>query len=163
MVAAAAAKPSTPAGRRRDLTAKEKALALLDKRDYSRAELLRKLAEKDFDEAEATEAVDRLVELGFVDDARYAPIIVRHYAAKGYGPQRVRQELQKRGIPKELWDEALAEMPEQDDTLDRLIRSKLGGKEPSKENLSRVSAALQRRGYGWQEIREAIERLNIEE
>ena len=89
--------------------------------------------------------------------------MVRHYAAKGYGERRVRDELYRRGVPKELWDEALAEMPEQDDTLDRLIRSKLGGKEPSKENLSRVSAALQRRGYGWQEIREAIERLNIEE
>ncbi len=75
------------------MTAKERALALLNRRDYSRAELIRKLTEKGASEAEATDAVDRLVELGFVDDARYAPILVRHYAAKGYGAQRVRQEL----------------------------------------------------------------------
>ena len=66
------------------MTAKERALALLDRRDYSRAELLKKLLAKGEEEAEATAAVERLAELGFVDDARYAPIVVRHYAAKGY-------------------------------------------------------------------------------
>ena len=65
--------------------AKLKALSLLDRRDYSRAELLRKLTEKGFDAAASETALDRLTELGFVDDARYAPIVVRHYAAKGYG------------------------------------------------------------------------------
>ena len=144
------------------MTAKEKALQLLDCRDYSRAELLRKLAEKDFDEAEAAEAVERLAELGFVDDARYAPILVRHYAAKGYGPQRVRQELQKRGIPKELWDEAMAQMPQQDDAVDRLLRSRLKSVPPDRDELRRASAFLQRKGYGWDEIRAAIERYNSE-
>ena len=143
--------------------ARNRALRLLDKRDYSRKMILDKLTEKGISPADAEEAADWLCSVGLVDDRRYAGLVVRHYAAKGYGERRVRDELYRRGVPKELWDEALAEMPEQDDTLDRLIRSKLGGKEPSKENLSRVSAALQRRGYGWQEIREAIERLNIEE
>ena len=143
--------------------ARNRALRLLDKRDYSRKMLLDKLTEKGISPADAEEAADWLCSVGLVDDRRYAGLVVRHYAAKGYGERRVRDELYRRGVPKELWDEALAEMPEQDDTLDRLIRSKLGGKEPSKENLGRVSAALQRRGYGWQEIREAIERLNIEE
>ena len=144
------------------MTTKEKALQLLDKRDYSRAELLRKLAEKDYDEAEATEAVDRLVELGFVDDARYAPIIVRHYAAKGYGPQRVRQELQRRGIPKELWDEAMEQMPQQDDTVDRLLRSKLKSETPDRAELKRASDFLLRKGYGWDEIKAAVARYNSE-
>ena len=143
--------------------ARNRALRLLDKRDYSRKMLLDKLTEKGISPADAEEAADWLCSVGLVDDRHYAGLVVRHYAAKGYGERRVRDEFYRRGVPKELWDEALAEMPEQDDTLDRLIRSKLGGKEPSKENLSRVSAALQRRGYGWQEIREAIERLNIEE
>ena len=144
------------------MTAKEKALQLLDRRDYSRAELLRKLAEKDFDEAEATEAVDRLVELGFVDDARYAPIIVRHYAAKGYGAQRVRQELQRRGIPKELWDEAMEQMPQQDDTVDWLLRAKLKSETPDRAELKRASDFLLRKGYGWDEIKAAVARYNSE-
>ena len=143
--------------------ARNRALRLLDKRDYSRKMILDKLTEKGISPADAEETAEWLCSMGLVDDRRYAGLVVRHYAAKGYGERRVRDELYRRGVPKELWDEALAEMPEQDDTLDRLIRSKLGGKEPNKDNLSRVSAALQRRGYGWAEIREAIERLTIEE
>ena len=144
------------------MTAREKALALLDRRDYSRAELLKKLLEKGEDEAEAAETVERLAELGFVDDARYAPIIVRHYAAKGYGPQRVRQELQRRGIPRELWNEAMEQMPQQDDTLDRLLRSRLKGESPDRTELKKAQDFLLRKGYGWDEIRSALERYTSE-
>jgi len=140
--------------------AKQKALALLDKRDYSRKELLRKLTEKGISDADANAALDRLCELGFVDDARYAPIVMRHYAARGYGRRRVAQELQRRGIPKELWDEALSQMPEQDEELDRLLRSRLRGADPDdRAALKKAADALLRRGYGWDEINEAVERL----
>ena len=143
--------------------AKQKALSLLDRRDYSRAELLGKLAEKGFDEAAAEAAVERLASLGFVDDARYAPIVVRHYAAKGYGAQRVRGELQRRGIPRELWDAAMAEMPEQDETLDRLLRARLRGADPGdRAALKKATDALLRKGYGWDEIHSAVERYREE-
>ena len=144
------------------MTARERALAMLDRRDYSRAELLKKLVEKGETEDDAAAAVERLAELGFVDDARYAPIVVRHYAAKGYGPQRVKQELQRRGIPRELWDTAMEQMPEQDDTVDRLLRSKLRGTEPDRAALKKATDFLLRKGYGWEEIRSAVERYNAE-
>ena len=147
------------------MTAKERALALLDRRDYSRAELLKKLLEKGVEEDEAAQAVDRLEELGFVDDARYAPIVVRHYAAKGYGARRVQQELARRGIPRELWDAAMEQMPAQDDTIDRLLQSRLRGVEVDRAALKRASNFLLRKGYGWDEIKSALERYhaNIEE
>ena len=144
------------------MTAKERALALLDRRDYSRAELLKKLLEKGEDEAEATAAVERLAELGFVDDARYAPIVVRHYAAKGYGARRVRQELARRGIPKALWDAAMEQMPAQDDTIDRLLQSRLRGGEVDRAALKRASDFLQRKGYGWDEIQSALARYHAD-
>ncbi len=144
--------------------AKQRALWLLDKRDYSRCELARKLAEKGFTDAAATAALDRLTELGIVDDRRYAPIVVRHYAAKGYGAQRVRAELQRRGIPRQLWDEALSEMPEQDETVDRLLRARLKGADPDdRAALKRAADALLRRGYGWDDIHAAVERARAEE
>ena len=143
--------------------AKKRALWLLDKRDYSRAELISKLTEKGYEETAAESAVDRLAELGFVDDARYAPIVVRHYAAKGYGARRVQQELQRRGIPKDLWDAALEEMPAQDDTVDQLLRSKLRGADPvDRAALKRATDALIRKGYGWDDISAAVERLREE-
>ena len=144
------------------MTAKERALALLDRRDYSRAELLKKLLEKGEDEAEATAAVERLAELGFVDDARYAPIVVRHYAAKGYGARRVQQELARRGIPKELWDAAMTQMPAQDDTIDRLLRGRLRPGETDRAALKRASDFLLRKGYGWDEIKSALARYHAD-
>ena len=144
--------------------AKKRALWLLDKRDYSRAELKKKLTEKGFEDAAADAALDRLSELGYVDDARYAPIVVRHYAAKGYGARRVRQELGRRGIPKDFWDAALAEMPEQEESVDRLLRARLRGADlTDRAALKKASDALVRRGYAWDEITAAIERLRAEQ
>ena len=143
--------------------AKKRALWLLDKRDYSRAELLKKLTEKGYAEETAAAAVDRLAELGFVDDARYAPIVVRHSAAKGYGARRVQAELQRRGIPKELWDAAMKEMPAQDESVDKLLRSRMRGAESTdRAALKRAADALLRRGYAWDEINAAVERYRAE-
>lgn len=68
-------------------------------RMLSRRELTDKLNRKGVDPDTAAETADWLEALGAVDDAAYAGVIARHYAAGGYGPGRVRQELQKRGIP----------------------------------------------------------------
>ena len=129
--------------------AKSRALRLLDKRDYSRAELIRKLTEKGIDEPDAAEAVDYLVSLGFVDDARY-------------GRRRAQQELQSRGIDRALWDAALAELPEQEEAIDRLLRSRLRSAEPDRAELKRASDALLRRGFGWDEIKRALARYQAD-
>lgn len=47
---------------------------------------------------------------------------------KGYGVSRVREELRRRKLDRELWDAALEEMPEPDDAVDTLLRSKMRGK-----------------------------------
>ena len=143
-----------------DEQAKNRALRLLDKRDYSRGELLRKLLEKGTEEAAAAEVVDYLAGLGFVDDARYAPIVVRHYAAKGYGRRRVQQELQRREIPRALWEQAMEQMPAQDDTVDRLLRGRLKGTAPDSAALKKAADFLLRKGYGWDEIKGALARYH---
>ena len=91
--------------------AKARALRLLEKRDYSKAELAAKLVEKGEDPAEAEAVSERMAELGFVNDENYAGMVVRHYAAKGYGRARIREELRRRRVPRELWDAALCELP----------------------------------------------------
>ena len=105
----------------------------------------------------AAAAVDWLCEKGLLDDGRYAGMVVRHYAGKGYGQSRVRQELQRRGVPRELWEEALRELPEPEDKLDAYLASKL--KDPDdRAQVQKVSAALIRRGFSWEEIRAALAR-----
>ena len=137
--------------------AKQRALKILERRDVSRKMLLDKLTEKGISESDAAEVADWLCGLGVVNDERFAGLVVRHYAAKGYGERRIREELFRCGIDRELWDAALAELPETDDTVDRLFAAKLRG-DTSPENLQRIQNYLLRRGFSWEEIRAAAER-----
>ena len=84
--------------------------------------------------------------------------MVRHYSAKGYGVRKLRDELYRRGVPRELWEDALAELEPDTSGIDRLLAQKLRGAEPTRENLKRASDYLARRGFGWEEISAAIER-----
>ena len=104
---------------------REKALELVSQRQMSARELNRKLRDKGADEETADYCVQWILERGLIDEERYAAAIVRHYAAKGYGEGRIRQELMRRGVPRDLWEDALEQMPEDTSKLDRLVASKL--------------------------------------
>ena len=137
--------------------AKQRALKILERRDVSRKMLLDKLTEKGISNTDAEEVADWLCGLGVVNDERYAGLVVRHYAAKGYGRRRIRDELYRRGIDRELWDGALAELPETNDAVDRLLSVRLRGA-VSREALQRAQSYLLRRGYSWDEVCAATER-----
>ena len=141
---------------------RKKALSLLDRRDYGSAELCAKLVEKGAEPGDAERAVARMVELGFVNDENYAAMVARHYAAKGYGVSRVREELRRHKLGRELWDAALAEMPEPDEAADALLRGKMRGKGADRDALRRASAALVRRGFTWDAVKAATERYLAE-
>lgn len=136
-----------------------KAARLASGRMLSRKELTSKLSRKGIDPDTAEETADWLESLGAVDDVAYAGIIARHYAASGYGPGRVRQELQKRGVSRELWDDALSQLPDSADAIDRFLQKKLSGRTPDRAMLKKLSDALLRRGFSWSDIRPALNRL----
>lgn len=130
------------------------------KRPHSEKELREKLAQKGASEEDIETVVSLCVDYGFVNDMEYAGMIVRHYAASGYGPGRIRMELRRRGVPLELWDEALEELPEGTDTIDRLLAARLRGKDPSnRKEWDKAANTLFRKGYSWDDIRAAMERL----
>ena len=147
--------PSRP--RRGKTPAKQEELERIQEIDrdiaQARAEELR---------AQAEAAADRLTELGLLNDEEYARMAVRHYAARGYGPRKIRDELYRRGVPRELWDDVLSELEEQESQVDKLAQQKLRGAEPTRENLKKVSDYLARRGYGWEEISAALDRIREE-
>ncbi len=94
--------------------------------------------------------------LGAVDDEGYAGVIVRHYGAMGYGPGRVKQELHRRGVPRELWDEALAQLPPAADAVRKVVAARLRGRPMTQEDSRKLAAALQRRGFSWNDIRPVL-------
>lgn len=139
--------------------AREYGLTLLSNRQHSRKELGDKLLRKGTPDEAVDDALDWLEDHGYLDDGRYAGAVVRHYAAKGYGPGRIRMELTKRGISREHWDSAFGELPQTDDTIERFLRSRLRNPD-DRDEVRKVSAALARRGFGWDEIKAAIERYH---
>ena len=145
----------------RSALARNRAMELLSRRPMSEKELVDKLIRKGEDEETAADCARWLRENGFLNDESYAAAVARHYAAKGYGPGRVRAELSRRGVDRELWDDTLEAMPENTDKLDRFISSRLTDPE-DRDQVRKVSAALYRRGYSWEEIRSALRRFNAE-
>ena len=145
----------------RSALARNRAMELLSRRPMSEKELVDKLIRKGEDEETAADCARWLRENGFLNDESYAAAVARHYAAKGYGPGRVRAELSRRGVDRELWDDTLEAMPENTDKLDRFIAARLTDPE-DRDQVRKVSAALYRRGYSWEEIRSALRRFNAE-
>ena len=137
---------------------KEKTIALLARKPMSRRELERKLGEWEAGEEETAAICDRMEELGFLNDREYAARLVRHYSAKGYGERKLRDELYRRGIPRELWDGALAGLEDSAAAIDAFVEKKLGGKTIDRKELKKVSDALARRGYSWSDITNALGR-----
>ena len=92
---------------------KATAADLIGKRAMSRRDLERKLQEKGASEAEARYAAEWLEAIGAINDADYAALLVRHCAQLGYGPARIRDKLYEKGVPRELWEDALDTLPDQ--------------------------------------------------
>lgn len=139
-------------------SAKAAAANMIGSRALSKQELQRRLVRKGAQEADARAAADWLEDIGAVNDAAYAAALVRHYGGKGYGAARVKEELRHRGVPRELWDEALEELPESAEILDALIQKKCRGDLSDPKELKRVSDGLLRRGFSWSEVRSALRR-----
>ena len=138
---------------------KATAADLIGKRAMSRASLEKKLKEKGASEADARYAAEWLEAIGAINDADYAALLVRHCADLGYGPARVREKLYEKGVPRELWEDALDQMPDNGEQIDRFLQSKLRGRTPDEREKKRLTDALLRRGYSWGDVKAAWNRL----
>lgn len=85
------------------------AMNLLARREHLRQELVLKLGKKFGAEAadDITAVLDDLVEENLLSDERFTESYIRHRVGKGYGPDRIRQELRQKGVRSELLDIAL--------------------------------------------------------
>ena len=144
---------------------KIRAAHMASSRMMSKKELRQRLEKKGAGADDAAEIAERMEELGAVNDEAYAGVIARHYGGMGYGAMRVKQELQRRGVPKELWDDALLQLPDAQTAIQRFVQSKCKGAMPDRAQLKKLSDALLRRGFSWSDIRPVLNRMgeDIEE
>lgn len=143
--------------------ARRRAVNILSARPLSRKELEKRLVEKGETPAHAAAAADYMEHLGYLNDEAYAKLLSEHYAAKGYGPRKIRDELYRRGVPRAFWDSALEGSEDPSGTLDAMVEARLRRVErPDRADFKKVSDALARRGYAWSDISAAIRRYQRE-
>ena len=141
--------------------ARQRAVNIISATTVSGRELSDRLRRKGASEKDAAEAVQWLQELNLVDDTKTARQIVERGVRRGYGERRIRQMLFEKKIPRDLWDEALADVPPPEEPINEYLRANLSGT-PDRKECKRVSDALLRRGFGWSDIRSGLSRYSAE-
>lgn len=141
--------------------AKKRALYLLGNRMYCRKELYKKLLPLYGEEASEA-AVDAMQEYGYINDEEYAGKLAEKLIhGKHYGMQRTRWEMQSRGLDRCIIDDVLSDYSDEDidEEIMHLLETKYIGKLSDPDDRRRTTAALARRGYGWDEVKRCMEKI----
>ena len=140
------------------------AVGFISRRDHSAKELERKVARR-ADAESAREAVERLEELGYIDDERYAENLAAElYQRKGMSPRRIEQELCRRGVSRETAGEAAQEFcGDEVSRIVDLLQTRFAGRFSDEKGRRRTFAALARLGYGYSDICSAMRQVGEED
>ena len=144
-------------------TTLQRAVALLARREYSRAELAGRLARDlsaDDDRAEIERVLDQLAERGMLSDARFAAALTRARAQR-FGSARIRQELKQRGVSAELLSSSVAELESTELERARQVwRRRFGTAPANAAERARQMRFLAQRGFETSVIVRVIGRSN---
>ncbi|WFE71071.1 regulatory protein RecX [Halomonas sp. M1] len=148
-----------------DASPRDVAIQLLARREYSRAELARKLCQKAFEPEAIQSCLDALVEQSLQSDARFAESFIRSRIARGQGVIRIKGELRQRGVDQETLAAALAAVEERE-AVDwfELARETLARRYTSPGDTPKERAKRERflasRGFDFEQIRYALSCLS---
>ncbi|WP_425954371.1 regulatory protein RecX [Xylanimonas sp. McL0601] len=128
-------------------------LRILTAAPKSRRELEQSLARKGYPEHVVTPVLDRFDEVGLVDDAEYAQMVVRtRHAERGLARRAIAVELRRRGIDDDTAADALDQV---DDEGERAAAARLAQRLVARTRgldrdarVRRAASALARKGYG---------------
>lgn len=143
------------------LSARMRAVRIISASNVSKKDLESRLIHKGEKPSDAKQAVSWLEELNLLDDEKTAEQLVHSCISKGYGPAKAKQVLYEKRIPKELWEAALADYPDQSAHIASFLKTKII--DPSDQRMvKRAVDALLRRGHSYRAIREALGSLSFD-
>ena len=148
----------TAAGR---MSAKMRAVRIVSAASVSRQDLEERLVRKGEDPLQAREAVQWMEDLRLVDDRATAEQVVQSCVSKGYGLARARQALYEKRIPREYWEKALEDYPDQTERIEAFLRSRLDPDSDEKQ-IRRAVDALIRRGHSYSAVKRVLASLSFD-
>ena len=138
------------------ISLKGRALRLLSGREYSRAELERKLASHEEEPGALAKALDELQAKDFINEQRVVDSVVHRRSPK-LGAQRIRQELQAKGLEPEAVAQAVAQLRvTETDRAREVWRKKFGGPPADAAERAKQMRFLATRGFGGDAIRKVV-------
>ena len=140
------------------MSAKMRAIRIVSASNVSKRELQHRLIQKGEDPEQAKQAVAWMEEMSVLDDRKTADQIVRSCASKGYGINRARQVLYEKRVPKDIWEEALQDYPDQSAYILSFLKSRLTADSDIRTR-QKATNALIRRGHNYSDIRTALQAL----
>lgn len=145
--------------------AKERALYLLDDRDYSFTEMYEKL-EKNYPEEICLKVCNYLAGNRLINDRRYAESLARQlFEVKRVGVYKARMELKRRGIPESIIEEVIAEYDDEENSfarLEELVEKKYERYLTDEKGVKKVKGALLRQGYSYREINAVLDLYDLD-
>ena len=143
------------------MSAKMRAVRIVSASSVSKRDLEDRLVRKGEDPTQAKEAVRWMEDLHLVNDRNTAEQVVHSCISKGYGLQRAKQALYEKRIPKEYWEDALADYPDQSEKIESFLRSRLDADSDDREVKKAIDALL-RRGHNYGTIRRVLNDLSFD-
>ena len=143
------------------MSAKMRAVRIVSASSVSKKDLQERLVRKGEDPEQAAEAVAWMEEMHLVDDRNTAEQVVHSCISKGYGLQRAKQALYEKRIPKQYWEEALEDYPDQWDRIESFLKSRLDADSDQKQ-VKKAIDALIRRGHSYSTIRQVLNELSFD-
>lgn len=144
-----------------EMSARMRAVRIVSASNVSRKDLQERLIRKGENPDQAQQAVAWMEELKLVDDRKTAEAVVHSCINKGYGLARARQALYEKRIPKEFWEEALTDYPDQSEKIAAFLRSRLTSDSDEKQ-VKRAVDALLRKGHSYGRIRQVLRDLSFD-
>ena len=143
------------------MSAKMRAVRIVAASTVSKRDLEQRLVHKGEDPAQAKAAVQWMSDLSLLDDVKTAEQVVNRCIGKGYGLARAKQALYEKRIPKEYWEDALANYPDQMDFIVAFLTAKLRA-DSDRRDIQKATDALIRKGHSYHQIRRGLEQLALD-
>lgn len=144
-----------------EMSAKMRAVRIVSATDISKDALEKRLIQKGEQAADARQAVQWLEQLSLLDDAQTASAVVERCIRKGYGLSRAKQALYEKRVPKQYWEAALEDYPDQSEAIEAYLRQKLD-KDADRGQIKKAVDALLRRGHSYSAVRRCLSGMKFE-
>lgn len=143
------------------MSAKMRSVRIVAASSVSRRDLQHRLVQKGEDPEQAAQAVAWMEQLELIDDRKTAQQIVSRCISKGYGLARAKQSLYEKKIPKEFWEEVLADYPDQMDAIMDYLQNHITDPRDQKQ-VRKATDALIRKGHSYATVRRGLSQLDFD-